>query len=106
MRHWFSSQYVDRLNDMVAAPPPTPPLLVSGAPGSGKSLLLANWLFHLNSKYKVLLHNTYVGQLSHNNQFVISMQDRVTAETLSQYSHSLSLHGTSALYQHRPCAHH
>ncbi|XP_077100489.1 nephrocystin-3 [Siphateles boraxobius] len=41
----FSFQkYVDRLNDMVAAPPPTPPLLVSGAPGSGKSLLLANWI--------------------------------------------------------------
>ncbi|KTG42551.1 hypothetical protein cypCar_00039777 [Cyprinus carpio] len=37
-------QYVDRLNDMVAAPPPTPPLLVSGAPGSGKSLLLAKWI--------------------------------------------------------------
>uniref|UniRef100_A0A8C1XUV4 Nephronophthisis 3 n=1 Tax=Cyprinus carpio TaxID=7962 RepID=A0A8C1XUV4_CYPCA len=41
----FSFQkYVDRLNDMVAAPPPTPPLLVSGAPGSGKSLLLAKWI--------------------------------------------------------------
>ncbi|XP_056594291.1 nephrocystin-3 isoform X2 [Triplophysa dalaica] len=37
-------KYVDRLNDMVAAPPPTPPLLVSGAPGSGKSLLLAKWI--------------------------------------------------------------
>uniref|UniRef100_A0A672PFR0 Nephrocystin-3 n=1 Tax=Sinocyclocheilus grahami TaxID=75366 RepID=A0A672PFR0_SINGR len=41
----FSFQkYVDQLNDMVAAPPPTPPLLVSGAPGSGKSLLLAKWI--------------------------------------------------------------
>ncbi|MCJ8728528.1 hypothetical protein PDJAM_G00005480 [Pangasius djambal] len=29
---------------MVAAPPPTPPLLVSGGPGSGKSLLLAKWI--------------------------------------------------------------
>lgn len=36
-------QYIDRLNDMVAAPPPTPPLLVSGGPGSGKSLLLSKW---------------------------------------------------------------
>ncbi|TRY59639.1 hypothetical protein DNTS_022786 [Danionella cerebrum] len=39
-----SGDYVDRLNDMVTAPPPTPPLLVSGAPGSGKSLLLAKWM--------------------------------------------------------------
>ncbi|XP_061614947.1 nephrocystin-3 isoform X2 [Phyllopteryx taeniolatus] len=37
-------KYVDRLNDMIAAPPPTPPLLVSGGPGSGKSLLLAKWI--------------------------------------------------------------
>ncbi|KAI4880368.1 hypothetical protein NFI96_013983 [Prochilodus magdalenae] len=37
-------KYIERLNDMVAAPPPTPPLLVSGGPGSGKSLLLAKWI--------------------------------------------------------------
>ncbi|XP_047667244.1 nephrocystin-3 isoform X3 [Tachysurus fulvidraco] len=37
-------KYIDVLNDMVAAPPPTPPVLVSGAPGSGKSLLLAKWI--------------------------------------------------------------
>ncbi|XP_061778263.1 nephrocystin-3 isoform X2 [Nerophis ophidion] len=37
-------KYVERLNDMIAAPPPTPPLLVSGGPGSGKSLLLAKWM--------------------------------------------------------------
>ncbi|XP_061877660.1 nephrocystin-3 isoform X2 [Entelurus aequoreus] len=37
-------KYVERLNDMIAAPPPTPPLLVSGGPGSGKSLLLAKWI--------------------------------------------------------------
>ncbi|KAK6299931.1 hypothetical protein J4Q44_G00299640 [Coregonus suidteri] len=37
-------KYIDRLNDMVAAPPPTPPLLVSGGPGSGKSLLLSKWI--------------------------------------------------------------
>ncbi|KAG7525130.1 nephrocystin-3 isoform X1 [Solea senegalensis] len=37
-------RYIDRLNDMIAAPPPTPPLLVSGGPGSGKSLLLSKWI--------------------------------------------------------------
>ncbi|XP_030625126.1 nephrocystin-3 [Chanos chanos] len=37
-------KYIDHLNDMVAAPPPTPPLLVSGGPGSGKTLLLAKWI--------------------------------------------------------------
>ncbi|KAG7264553.1 hypothetical protein CRUP_019961 [Coryphaenoides rupestris] len=37
-------QYLERLNDMVAAPPPTPPLLLSGGPGSGKSLLLSKWI--------------------------------------------------------------
>ncbi|XP_024910121.1 nephrocystin-3 isoform X2 [Cynoglossus semilaevis] len=37
-------RYIDRLNDMIAAPPPTPPLLVSGGPGSGKSLLLSKWM--------------------------------------------------------------
>ncbi|XP_013868832.1 nephrocystin-3 isoform X2 [Austrofundulus limnaeus] len=37
-------KYIDRLNDMIAAPPPTPPLLVSGGPGSGKSLLLSKWV--------------------------------------------------------------
>ncbi|XP_068160493.1 nephrocystin-3 [Antennarius striatus] len=37
-------KYIERLNDMIAAPPPTPPLLVSGGPGSGKSLLLSKWI--------------------------------------------------------------
>lgn len=36
-------QYFERLNDLVAAPAPIPPLLVSGGPGSGKSLLLSKW---------------------------------------------------------------
>uniref|UniRef100_A0A1A8MKF9 Nephrocystin-3 n=1 Tax=Nothobranchius pienaari TaxID=704102 RepID=A0A1A8MKF9_9TELE len=37
-------KYIDHLNDMIAAPLPTPPLLVSGGPGSGKSLLLSKWI--------------------------------------------------------------
>ncbi|XP_027752886.1 nephrocystin-3 [Empidonax traillii] len=36
--------YFERLNDLVAASAPIPPLLVSGGPGSGKSLLLSKWI--------------------------------------------------------------
>uniref|UniRef100_H2M3C5 Nephrocystin-3 n=1 Tax=Oryzias latipes TaxID=8090 RepID=H2M3C5_ORYLA len=42
--HLGFQKYIHRLNDMIAAPPPTPPLLVSGGPGSGKSLLLSKWI--------------------------------------------------------------
>ncbi|KAG8442835.1 hypothetical protein GDO86_011591 [Hymenochirus boettgeri] len=37
-------KYYDRLNDLVTAPAPIPPLLISGGPGSGKSLLLSKWI--------------------------------------------------------------
>ncbi|XP_061410633.1 nephrocystin-3 [Lethenteron reissneri] len=37
-------KYLQRLHDLVATPGPTPPLLVSGGPGSGKSLLLTKWI--------------------------------------------------------------
>uniref|UniRef100_A0A8C6YAQ4 Nephrocystin-3 n=1 Tax=Naja naja TaxID=35670 RepID=A0A8C6YAQ4_NAJNA len=37
-------KYYESLNDLVAAPAPIPPLLVSGEPGSGKSLLLSKWI--------------------------------------------------------------
>ncbi|XP_072709928.1 nephrocystin-3 isoform X2 [Ciconia boyciana] len=37
-------KYFERLNDLIAAPAPIPPLLVSGGPGSGKSLLLSKWI--------------------------------------------------------------
>ncbi|KAG8572735.1 hypothetical protein GDO81_012149 [Engystomops pustulosus] len=37
-------KYYDRLNDLVAAPAPIPPLLISGGPGSGKTLLLSKWI--------------------------------------------------------------
>ncbi|XP_059801717.1 nephrocystin-3 isoform X1 [Hypanus sabinus] len=39
-------KYFERLNDLVTAPAPIPPLLVSGGPGSGKSLLLSKWIEH------------------------------------------------------------
>ncbi|XP_070582462.1 nephrocystin-3 [Erythrolamprus reginae] len=37
-------KYYESLNDLVAAPAPIPPLLVTGEPGSGKSLLLSKWI--------------------------------------------------------------
>ncbi|XP_043916336.1 nephrocystin-3, partial [Protopterus annectens] len=37
-------KYYEHLNDLVAAPAPNPPILVSGGPGSGKSLLLSKWI--------------------------------------------------------------
>ncbi|XP_028927230.1 nephrocystin-3 [Ornithorhynchus anatinus] len=37
-------KYYQRLNDLVAVPAPIPPLLVTGGPGSGKSLLLSKWI--------------------------------------------------------------
>ncbi|XP_062926135.1 nephrocystin-3 isoform X2 [Mobula hypostoma] len=42
----FPTPYYERLNDLVTAPAPIPPLLVSGGPGSGKSLLLSKWIEH------------------------------------------------------------
>lgn len=41
----FHLQYYESLNDLVAAPAPIPPLLVTGEPGSGKSLLLSKWYY-------------------------------------------------------------
>ncbi|KAM9308213.1 nephrocystin-3 [Gastrophryne carolinensis] len=37
-------KYYDRLNDLLAASAPIPPLLITGGPGSGKSLLLSKWI--------------------------------------------------------------
>lgn len=57
----FGPQYYERLNDLVAAPAPIPPLLVSGGPGSGKSLLLSKWyfIFSLNN-YGIFSHQKEV----------------------------------------------
>ncbi|ELT90543.1 hypothetical protein CAPTEDRAFT_219276 [Capitella teleta] len=58
-------KYYERLNAHVAAPGPLPPLLISGAPGSGKSLLLAKWIElqqHKASSPFVLYH--FVGSPS------------------------------------------
>ncbi|XP_037700690.1 nephrocystin-3 isoform X6 [Choloepus didactylus] len=56
-------KYYQRLNDLVAAPAPIPPLLVSGGPGSGKSLLLSKWI-HLQQKNSpnTLILSHFVGR--------------------------------------------
>ncbi|XP_041923941.1 nephrocystin-3 isoform X5 [Alosa sapidissima] len=63
--HVNFDKYITRLNDLVAAPPPTPPLLVSGGPGSGKSVLLAKWieLQQRHSPNTVILYH-FVGRPS------------------------------------------
>uniref|UniRef100_A0A8C6RX32 Nephrocystin-3 alpha-beta domain-containing protein n=1 Tax=Nannospalax galili TaxID=1026970 RepID=A0A8C6RX32_NANGA len=43
-QHLGFKKYYQRLDDLVVAPAPIPPLLVSGGPGSGKSLLLSKWI--------------------------------------------------------------
>uniref|UniRef100_A0A8D0H9M5 Nephrocystin-3 n=1 Tax=Sphenodon punctatus TaxID=8508 RepID=A0A8D0H9M5_SPHPU len=56
-------KYYERLNDLVAAPAPIPPLLVSGGPGSGKSLLLSKWI-QLQQKHSpnILILYHFVGR--------------------------------------------
>ncbi|XP_006902609.1 PREDICTED: nephrocystin-3 [Elephantulus edwardii] len=56
-------KYYQRLNDLVAAPAPIPPLLVSGGPGSGKSLLLSKWIqVQQQSSPSTLILSHFVGR--------------------------------------------
>ncbi|XP_035299800.1 nephrocystin-3 isoform X3 [Cricetulus griseus] len=56
-------KYYQRLDDLVVAPAPIPPLLVSGGPGSGKSLLLSKWI-RLQQKHfpNTLILSHFVGR--------------------------------------------
>ncbi|XP_021027460.1 nephrocystin-3 [Mus caroli] len=56
-------KYYQRLDDLVVAPAPIPPLLVSGGPGSGKSLLLSKWI-ELQQKHfpNTLILSHFVGR--------------------------------------------
>ncbi|XP_075820927.1 nephrocystin-3 isoform X1 [Microtus pennsylvanicus] len=56
-------KYYQRLDDLVVAPAPIPPLLVSGGPGSGKSLLLSKWI-QLQQKHfpNTLILSHFVGR--------------------------------------------
>ncbi|KAM9827493.1 nephrocystin-3 [Neosynchiropus ocellatus] len=79
-------KYIDRLNDMIAAPPPTPPLLVSGGPGSGKSLLLSKWI-ELQQKQspKTLFLYHFVGRpLSTSSEPVLIIK-RLTVKLLQHF---------------------
>uniref|UniRef100_A0AAR2KC38 Nephrocystin-3 n=1 Tax=Pygocentrus nattereri TaxID=42514 RepID=A0AAR2KC38_PYGNA len=81
-----SQQYIDGLNDMVAAPPPTPPLLVSGGPGSGKSLLLAKWI-ELQQKHSpntlILYH--FVGRPLSTSAEPVLIIKRLTVKLLQHF---------------------
>ncbi|KAH0627264.1 hypothetical protein JD844_002778 [Phrynosoma platyrhinos] len=83
-------KYYERLNDLVAAPAPIPPLLVSGGPGSGKSLLLSKWI-QLQQKHSpntlILYH--FVGKpLSSSSEPALILK-RLTLK-LMQHSWSVS----------------
>ncbi|KAM6978092.1 nephrocystin-3 [Aplochiton taeniatus] len=86
-------KYIDRLNDMVTAPPPTPPLLVSGGPGSGKSLLLSKWieLQQKNSPNTLFLYHFVGRPLSTSSEPVLIIK-RFTVKLLQ---HFWSLSGLS-----------
>ncbi|XP_040926269.1 nephrocystin-3 isoform X2 [Betta splendens] len=84
--HLGFQKYIDRLNDMIAAPPPTPPLLVSGGPGSGKSLLLSKWieLQQKQSPNTLFLYH-FVGQpLSTSSEPVLIIK-RLTVKLLQHF---------------------
>ncbi|KAM4689632.1 nephrocystin-3 [Discoglossus pictus] len=83
-------KYFDRLNDLVAAPAPIPPLLISGGPGSGKSLLLSKWI-QLQQKHSpntlILYH--FVGKPMSTSSEPALIIKRLTLK-LMQYSWSVS----------------
>ncbi|XP_053546828.1 nephrocystin-3 [Bombina bombina] len=83
-------KYYDRLNDLVAAPAPIPPLLISGGPGSGKSLLLSKWI-QLQQKHSpntlILYH--FVGRPMSTSAEPALIIKRLTLK-LMQYSWSVS----------------
>uniref|UniRef100_A0A4W4GAW9 Nephrocystin-3 n=2 Tax=Electrophorus electricus TaxID=8005 RepID=A0A4W4GAW9_ELEEL len=84
--HVSFQKYVDSLNDMVAAPPPTPPLLVSGGPGSGKSLLLAKWmeLQHKHSPSTLIFYHFVGPALSASAEPVLIIK-RLTVKLLQHF---------------------
>ncbi|XP_027727709.1 nephrocystin-3 isoform X2 [Vombatus ursinus] len=83
-------KYYQRLNDLVAAAAPIPPLLVSGGPGSGKSLLLSKWI-QLQQKHSpntlILYH--FVGRPMSTSSESASIIKRLTLK-LMQHSWSVS----------------
>ncbi|XP_007505158.1 nephrocystin-3 isoform X2 [Monodelphis domestica] len=83
-------KYYQRLNDLVAAAAPIPPLLVSGGPGSGKSLLLSKWIQlqqKLSPNTLILYH--FVGRPRSTSSESASIIKRLTLK-LMQHSWSVS----------------
>ncbi|XP_072566823.1 nephrocystin-3 isoform X2 [Paramormyrops kingsleyae] len=84
-------KYMERLNDMVAAPPPIPPLLVSGGPGSGKSLLLSKWIeFQQKHSPNTLILYHFVGQPLSTSAEPVLMAKRLTIKLLQHFFCSIS----------------
>ncbi|XP_077864035.1 nephrocystin-3-like [Saccoglossus kowalevskii] len=78
-----SEKHYGQLNDYVSAAGPLPPLLISGSPGSGKSLLLAKWISTLNNKHAstlVLYH--FVGGQQTISADPVHMTRRLTAQLM------------------------
>uniref|UniRef100_A0A8C9SUW4 Nephrocystin-3 n=1 Tax=Scleropages formosus TaxID=113540 RepID=A0A8C9SUW4_SCLFO len=79
-------QYMERLNDMVAAPPPIPPLLISGGPGSGKTLLLSKWIeFQQKHSPDTLILYHFVGRPLSNSAEPVLLIKRLTVKLLQHF---------------------
>ncbi|XP_071791220.1 nephrocystin-3-like [Asterias amurensis] len=80
----FEKHY-ERLNEHVAAAGPLPPFLVSGIPGSGKSLLVAKWIaLHQRRSPDSLVLYHFVGSPASCSANAVSIVRRLTA-LLMQY---------------------
>lgn len=86
-------RYYERLNAHILAAGPLPPLLICGAAGSGKSLLLAKWmelqLYRMNSGSLLLYH--FVGAPSSCTADPMLMIHRLTSQLMQQVNAVASL---------------
>ncbi|KAJ8019495.1 Nephrocystin-3 [Holothuria leucospilota] len=86
------SKMYDRLNEHILAAGPLPPLLVLGAAGSGKTLLLAKWLSnHVRRNPSCLVLYHFVGSSLSRSASVCSMVQRLTAQIMQIISSSQTM---------------